>query len=87
MNRCPYDGGMDRHLTPQDLDGLARAIDRQGIDSVPSTTVHALADQARRAGASPVLTTLIVDTAEPVVARERAFLHLGARLLRLPAAA
>ena len=87
MTRCPYDDGMNRHLTPRDLDRLARTIDREHIDAVPAATIHTLADQARRAGASSTLTSLIVDPSEPMVARERAFLHLGARLLRFPAAA
>ena len=87
MNRCPYDEAMDRHFTPRDLDRLARTIDRENIDVIPMATIHELADQARRAGASRTLTSLIVDPPEPVVARERAFLHLGSKLLSLPAAA
>lgn len=72
---------MEATLTTHDLDGLAHAIDRQGIDSVPASLIEDLAAQASAAGASTTLTTLIVDPTEPRVVRERAFVKLGARVL------
>jgi hypothetical protein len=72
---------MKATLTTHDLDGLAHAIDRQGIDFVPAELIQTLADQASEVGASSTLTTLIVDHREPRVARERAFVKLGTRLL------
>ena len=71
---------MEHSLTLADLDGLARTIDQRGIDAVPATLIRSLADDARADGASTTLTTLIVDPAEPRVARERAFVKLGARV-------
>ena len=71
---------VEHSLTLADLDGLARAIDQRGIDAVPATLIRSLADEAHADGASATLTTLIVDPAEPRVARERAFVKLGARI-------
>lgn len=71
---------MEQSLALADLDGLARTIDQRGIDAVPATLIRSLADEARTDGASTTLTTLIVDPAEPRVARERAFVKLGARV-------
>jgi hypothetical protein len=57
-----------------DSNGLAAQIAERGIEAVANGgRLDAFVLEARCAGASSTLTTLIVDSAAPAVARERAF--------------
>lgn len=67
------------------LDDLAWRIDRHGIDGIPASTLRDLGFAALDADASATLVALVVDPAEPAVARQRAFGRLAAWLARRPA--
>jgi hypothetical protein len=59
--------------TNQRLDQVAWTIDQRGINAIPAAALRELGFLARSAGASQILSDLLVDTAAPNVARQRAF--------------
>lgn len=69
-----YGEGMTTFSPPSDvtLDDLAQRVAADGVD-VDRHAVARLARRAAQLGASPVLTTLVVDPHEPKAARQRAF--------------
>lgn len=64
---------MTTTLTRESLEGLAHSVAVAGIAATSPETLEALAETAEAVGVSPVLVEVLVDPAEPVVARERAF--------------
>lgn len=60
-------------LTRTTLEVLGRRVAEQGIDATPVDTLQSLADVAEHAGVSPIVCTVLIDPAEPEVARLRAF--------------
>jgi hypothetical protein len=80
---------MDRTTTPHtnfdtasELGRLAARIADFGIEAVAPAALDTVAHAAAEAGASTVLTALLVDDTAPAVARERAFGRLAAELAR-----
>lgn len=59
--------------TSQRLDQVAWTIDQRGINSIPAAALRELGFLAKSAGASKILTDVLVDTKAPSVARQRAF--------------
>ena len=60
-------------LTRTALEGLARRVAESGLAAAPAADLNVLAETAEVIGLSPVLTEVLVDPSEPIVARERAF--------------
>ncbi len=77
---------MDNPFIPtnQRLDRVAWTIDQRGINAIPAAALRELGFLARSAGASHVLSDVLVDTTAPAVARQRAFGRI-ASLLAQPA--
>lgn len=71
---------LDPHAVA-DLDRIGTIIDRNGINAVPEQLLHALARDAKDAGIRPVAASILVDPADPTVARERAFAVLACSLI------
>jgi hypothetical protein len=71
---------METRFTTQVLDDIAWRIDRHGMSSIPTSTLHDLGLAARNANASAVLVSILDDDTQPPVARARAFGHLAALL-------
>jgi hypothetical protein len=69
-------------ITPTALSVLGRTVAEVGIDADPQG-LTALADAARDAGISPVLTDVMVDTHAPEVVRVRAFGRVACAVSRL----
>lgn len=69
--------------SPDGLDDLAWAIDRDGI-AAHLAEVGAVAQTARRAGVRPVLTNVLLDDRLPEPVRERAFGLLAMTLAQTP---
>ena len=86
MTRPPYPVVMDNPFIPtkQRLDQVAWTIDQRGINSIPAAALRELGFLALSAGASQILTDVLVDTCAPSVARQRAFGNI-ASLLASPA--
>lgn len=82
MLRSSYPEGMETHFIPttQRLDQVAWTIDQRGINSIPAAALRELGFLARSAGGSHVLSEVLVDTAAPAVARQRAFGHIASLL-------
>ncbi|CAN5631856.1 hypothetical protein BH10ACT2_BH10ACT2_18940 [soil metagenome] len=59
--------------TLQRLDSVAWTIDQRGINAIPAAALRELGFLALSAGASHVLTDVLVDTNAPSVARQRAY--------------
>lgn len=68
-------------VTERYLHYLATQIDCYGLRSLESE-IAAVADDARRAGISPVALSVLADPAEPEIARARAFGIVATRLVR-----
>ena len=66
---------MDNPFIPtnQRLDQIAWTIDQRGINAIPAAALRELGFLARTAGASQILSDVLVDTTAPAVARQRAF--------------
>ncbi|MFM1964403.1 MAG: hypothetical protein RL134_128 [Actinomycetota bacterium] len=60
-------------LTRTALEGLARRVAESGLTAATPADLNVLAATAEVVGLSPVLGEVLVDPAEPIVARERAF--------------
>lgn len=60
-------------LTRTSLEGLARRVAEAGLAAAAPADLTTLAETAEVVGISPVLVEVLVDPAEPTVARERAF--------------
>ncbi len=60
-------------MTRTTLEGLARRVAESGLTAVTPSDLDLLAAVAESAGVSPVLSDVLVDPAEPLVVRERAF--------------
>ena len=60
-------------LTRTALEGLARRVAESGLSAATPADLNVLAETAEVIGISPVLTEVLVDDSEPIVARERAF--------------
>ena len=63
------------------LHRLAADIDRRGMVAA-EPAIAALADRARRAGASPVLVSVLTDPFAPEIARMRAFGMIAGQVAR-----
>jgi hypothetical protein len=63
---------METRFTTQVLDDIAWRIDRHGMSSIPTSTLHDLG--------LAVLVSILDDDTQPPVARARAFGHLAALL-------
>ena len=64
---------MTTTLTRESLEGLAHRVCVAGIEATSPETLEVLAETAEAVGVSPILVEVLVDPAEPVAARERAF--------------
>lgn len=64
-------------LLTTDLHRVAETVADQGIDAVDATLVDAVAARAQMLGASTTLVDILLDPAEPNVARIRAFGRLA----------
>lgn len=64
-----------------DLDRIGTIIDRDGLGAVPDHLLHDLARDAKSAGVRTVAASVLVDPADPIVARERAFAVLACGLI------
>ena len=64
-------------LTRTALEGLARRIAESGLSAATSADLTVVAETAEVFGLNPVLAEILVDPAEPVVARERAFSRIA----------
>ena len=60
-------------ITRESLEGLATRVAVAGISATTPDALEALAQTAEAVGVSPVLVEVLVDPAQPPVARERAF--------------
>lgn len=60
-------------LTRTALEGLARRVAESGLAAATPADLNALAESAQVVGLNPILAEVLVDPAEPTVARERAF--------------
>ena len=60
-------------ITRESLEGLATSVAVAGISSTNPDAPEALAETAQAVGVSPVVVDVLVDPAQPTVARERAF--------------
>lgn len=60
-------------MTRISLQGLASRVAESGISATSPESLEQLADVAESVGVSHVLCEVLVDPAEPMVARERAF--------------
>lgn len=60
-------------LTRTSLEGLARRVAESGLSAAAPADLNALAETADVFGLNPILGEVLVDPAEPIVARERAF--------------
>ena len=60
-------------ITRESLEGLATSVAVAGISSTNPDALEALAETAQAVGVSPVVVDVLVDPAQPTVARERAF--------------
>ena len=74
----PYRDGMSSSTTSTmspagRLDDIAVTIDREGVEALDHHVVDEVLALATAAGASPVLTEVFADDAEPAPVRERAF--------------
>jgi hypothetical protein len=67
---------------PLRLGGTMKTIAYSGFDlsAANEAALRTLASRARAAGLSPVLTDLLADDAQPLVARVRAYSILGRKL-------
>ncbi len=64
-----------------DLDRVGTIIGEHGIDAVPAHLLQTLATDAKQLGVRPVAADVLTDTADPAVARERAFAVLACGLI------
>lgn len=60
-------------ITRESLEGLATRVAVAGISATTPDALEALAQTAEAVGVSPVVVDVLVDPAQPPVARERAF--------------
>jgi hypothetical protein len=60
-------------LTRTALEGLARRVAEAGLTAANPSDLNLLAQTAEVVGISPVLVEVLVNPAEPIVVRERAF--------------
>lgn len=60
-------------LTRTTLEVLGRRVAEQGIDATSTESLATLAEVAQNVGVSPVVCTVLINPAEPEVARLRAF--------------
>jgi hypothetical protein len=60
-------------LTRTALEGLARRVAESGLAAATPADLNVLAETAQVIGLNPVLAEVLVNPAEPTVARERAF--------------
>lgn len=60
-------------LTRTALEGLARRVAESGLAVATPADLNLLAETADVVGISPTVRSVLVDPAEPLVARERAF--------------
>jgi hypothetical protein len=68
-------------IDPRDLERIAAHIDRHGMAGV-NTVIAAIVQAARRIGANPVLVSVLANSAEPEIARARAFGMLAMHMAR-----
>jgi hypothetical protein len=64
-------------LTRTSLEGLARRVAESGLSAATPADLNALAETAEVIGLNPILSEVLVDPAEPIVARERAFSRIA----------
>jgi hypothetical protein len=64
-------------LTRTALEGLARRVAESGLTAATPADLNVLAETAQVVGLNPVLAEVLVDPAEPLVARERAFSRIA----------
>lgn len=64
-------------LTRTALEGLARRIAESGLAAATPADLNVLAETAEVIGLNPILGDVLVDPAEPLVARERAFSRIA----------
>ncbi|MAT03640.1 MAG: hypothetical protein CL424_01150 [Acidimicrobiaceae bacterium] len=69
-------------LLPTDLDRIAAVVAEQGFDAVDPGLVDAVVHRALARGASITIAEVAADTAEPAVARLRAFGRLAVAAAR-----
>ena len=60
-------------ITRESLEGLATRVAVAGISATTPEALQPLVQTAQVVGVSPVLVDVLVDPAQPTVARERAF--------------
>lgn len=64
-------------LTRTSLEGLARRVAESGLAAATPADLNVLAQTAQVVGLNPVLGEVLVDPAEPLAARERAFSRIA----------
>jgi hypothetical protein len=64
-------------LTRTALEGLARRVAESGLAAATPADLNVLAETAQVLGLNPILGEVLVDPAEPIVARERAFSRIA----------
>jgi hypothetical protein len=67
-------------LNGVEIDRMAWKISTHGFDGVTPAVLRELGFEARRAGINVAMTDALVDTATPLVVRQRIFGHIAARL-------
>lgn len=65
--------GATMTLTHTALKGLARRVAESGLTAATPADLNLLTAAAESVGVSPVLRDVLIDPAEPLVVRERAF--------------
>jgi hypothetical protein len=71
---------MNTPYSPQQLDRMAWTISSRGFDDIPAAALRELGFEARRAGVSPSVAYTMTDSDAPLVARQRAFGFVAAKL-------
>jgi hypothetical protein len=71
---------MNTTLSSQQLDRMAYTIANRGFETIPAAALRELGFEARRAGVSPSVSYTMTDNAAPLVARQRAFGFIAAKL-------
>ena len=64
---------MSSTVTLTQLDQIGWSIERGGIDKIPDQLLVQIAEDAKRLGVRPVAASVLGNSDDPAVARERAF--------------
>ena len=73
---------MSSTVTLTQLDQIGWSIERGGIDKIPDQLLVQIAEDAKRLGVRPVAASVLANSDDPAVARERAFGLIAPRLAK-----